>query len=80
MYILIDGISPYSKGVTLRVVNSSENLWCFKLEFFAKNFVKKDMLICGISPYSKVVALIVVNSSKNLQCFKLEFSSNFFVR
>ena len=38
--MLIGGISPYSKVVALRVVNSSEILWCFKLEFFSNIFVR----------------------------------------
>ena len=36
--MLIGGISPYSKVVTLRVVNSFENLQHFKLFFYSKNF------------------------------------------
>ena len=51
--MLIGGISPYSKVVGLRVVNSSENLWCFKLDFFSNFFVRyitiKSPLIGGIS-------------------------------
>ena len=38
--MLVGGISPYSKVVALRVANSSEILWCFKLEFFSKIFVR----------------------------------------
>ena len=36
--MLIGGISPYSKVVTLRVVNSFEILWCLKLFFFPNFF------------------------------------------
>ena len=36
--MLIGGISPYSKVVTLRVVNSFEILQHFKLFFYSKNF------------------------------------------
>ena len=37
--MLIGEISPYSKVVKLRVVNSFEISQCFKLEFFSKIFV-----------------------------------------
>jgi hypothetical protein len=61
--MLIGGISPYSKVVTLRVVNSFENLQHFKLFFFSNFFAIYFGIKVAIKWWNFFTMQKVVNST-----------------
>jgi hypothetical protein len=61
--MLIGGISPYSKVVTLRVVNSFKNLQCFKLFFISSFFAKCFAIKVAINWWNFFTMQKVVNST-----------------